>query len=192
MTELDAANLFFRAVKLLRTICVRRMHRITKGLGLPITGQPEQTINAGPMVGKVALLGPDYIGMKPTMLVQTGDSVKLGQPLFSDKKTEGVIFTSPAAGRIAEINRGDRRVFQSVVIDVDGDDSIEFPALANKDLQSVDRTDVVDVLLHSGLWPALRTRPFSRVPAPATEPRSIFVQAIDTNPLAADPLRAAE
>jgi Na+-transporting NADH:ubiquinone oxidoreductase subunit A len=164
------------------------MHRITKGLDLPISGLPEQKINAGPTVGKVALLGRDYIGMKPTMLVQPGDRVKLGQALFSDKKTEGIVFTSPAAGTIAEVNRGDRRVFQSVVIDVDGDDAVEFPALAEHDLQTTDRDDIVNVLVESGLWTSLRTRPFSRVPAPGTQPRSIFVQAMDTNPLAASPL----
>lgn len=162
------------------------MHRITKGLDLPITGQPEQTINAGPTVGQVALIGSDYIGMKPTMLVQPGDRVKVGQPLFSDKKTEGVVFTSPASGIVAEVNRGERRVFQSVVIDVDGDDAVEFPV--PKDLQAADRSEVVDVLSKSGLWTAFRTRPFSRVPSTATQPRSIFVQAIDTNPLAVDPL----
>jgi len=162
------------------------MHRITKGLDLPITGQPEQTINAGPTIGQVALIGSDYIGMKPTMLVQPGDRVQVGQPLFSDKKTEGAIFTSPAAGTVVELNRGDRRVFQSIVINVDGDDAVEFPV--PKNLQAVDRSEVVDVLSNSGLWTAFRTRPFSRVPSTATQPHSIFVQAIDTNPLAVDPV----
>ena len=164
------------------------MYRITKGLDLPITGQPVQEIGTGPAVGRVALIGADYIGMKPTMLVQPGDRVRLGQPLFNDKKTAGVVFTSPAAGQISEVNRGERRVFQSLVIDVDGDDAVEFPALADSDLQTVDKRKVIGVLVQSGLWTSLRTRPFSRVPAPDTVPRSIFVQAIDTNPLAANPL----
>ena len=164
------------------------MYRITKGLDLPITGQPVQEIGTGPAVGRVALIGADYIGMKPTMLVQPGDRVRLGQPLFNDKKTAGVVFTSPAAGQISEVNRGERRVFQSLVIDVDGDDAVEFPALADSDLQTVDKRKVIGVLVQSGLWTSLRTRPFSRVPAPDTVPQSIFVQAIDTNPLAANPL----
>ena len=163
------------------------MHRITKGLYLPITGQPVQEISTGPVVSRVALIGGDYIGMKPTMLVQPGDGVKLGQPLFSDKKTPGVVFTSPAAGRVAEVNRGARRAFQSLVIDVDGDEAVDFPVLADGDLLAVDRSQVIDVLVKSGLWTALRTRPFSRVPGPEACPSSIFVQAIDTNPLAANP-----
>jgi len=163
------------------------MHRITKGLDLPITGQPQQDIAGGPAVDRVALIGSDYIGMKPTMLVQPGDTVKLGQPLFQDKKTAGVVFTSPAAGTVAEVNRGERRVFQSVVIDVKGEDSVQFPVLCDSDLASAGRDSVVDVLVNSGLWTALRTRPFSRVPSLESQPHSIFVQAIDTNPLAVDP-----
>jgi len=37
------------------------------------------------------------------------------------------------------------------------------------------------------MWTALRTRPFSKAPALDSVPSSIFVTAIDTNPLAADP-----
>lgn len=164
------------------------MHRITKGLDLPITGEPPQEITGGPGVDRVALIGSDYIGMKPTMLVQPGDTVKLGQPLFQDKKTPGVVFTSPAAGTVAEVNRGERRVFQSIVIDVNGDDAEQFPVLCDGDLANSNRDSVVDVLVDSGLWTSFRTRPFSRVPAIDSSPRSIFVQAIDTNPLAVDPL----
>jgi Na+-transporting NADH:ubiquinone oxidoreductase subunit A len=164
------------------------MHRITKGLDLPITGHPQQDITGGPVVDKVAVIGADYIGMKPTMLVQPGDKVKRGQPLFEDKKTAGVVFTSPAAGTVAEINRGQRRVFQSIVVNVEGDDAIPFPVICDNDLAAAERDSVVDVLVNSGLWTSFRTRPFSRVPSPGSLPRSIFVQAIDTNPLAADPL----
>ena len=64
------------------------MINIKKGLDLPITGNPEQTITDGPKVTQVAVMGPDYVGMKPTMAVQEGDRVKKGQVLFTDKKTE--------------------------------------------------------------------------------------------------------
>jgi Na+-transporting NADH:ubiquinone oxidoreductase subunit A len=46
---------------------------------------------------------------------------------------------------------------------------------------------VRDNLLASGLWLSFRTRPFSLVADPGTEPRAIFVTAMDSNPLAADP-----
>ena len=163
------------------------MHRITKGLDLPIAGTPEQSIVQGPVVAQVGLVGPDYVGMKPSMLVQPGDRVKLGQPLFSDKKCEGVVYTSPGAGRVIDVNRGDRRAFQSVSIELDGDEAVEFPVLGEK-FDSCSRDSLVSVLSESGLWTSLRTRPFSKVPAIGSVPRSIFVQAIDTNPLAVNPL----
>lgn len=161
------------------------MIKIRRGLDLPVAGAPEQVVRDGPAVRTVSIIGNDYIGMKPTMRVREGDPVKLGQVLFEDKKTPGVLYTAPAAGTVSAINRGERRVLQSVVITVEGNDAITFPSYAN--LDSVTREQVVENLINSGLWTALRTRPYSKVPAPASSSSSIFVTAIDTNPLAADP-----
>jgi Na+-transporting NADH:ubiquinone oxidoreductase subunit A len=161
---------------------------IKKGLDLPISGAPDQTISEGKPVRHVALIGFDYNGMKPTMEVKEGDRVKRGSLLFTDKKTEGVRYTSPAAGVVKEINRGERRVFQSLVVEVDGDDAETFARYREADLGSLERQQVVDNLLESGLWTAFRTRPFSKVPAIDTAPHSIFVSVMDTNPLAADPV----
>lgn len=163
------------------------MIKIKQGLDLPITGAPEQAVSAAVEVKSVAVIGFDYAGLKPTMRVKVGDRVKLGQVIFSDKKTEGVDFTAPAAGVVTEINRGERRVLQSVVIEIDGDDAIEFNKYAASELSSLTAEQVQDNLVKSGLWTALRTRPFSKVPAPGSKPASIFVTAMDTNPLAANP-----
>ncbi len=160
---------------------------IKLGLDLPIEGKPTQVVQQGKSVGDVAVIGFDYPGLKPTMLVQEGDRVKLGQPLFSDKNTPGVTFTAPAAGIVKAINRGDRRLFQSIVIGIDGDDAISFESYADDALGSLTDQQVRDNLLTSGLWTALRTRPYSKTPAPDSTPSSIFVTAIDTHPLAADP-----
>jgi len=163
------------------------MIKIRRGLDLPIAGAPAPAIEDGPSVRSVAVIGFDYHGMKPTMLVQVGDKVKEGQVLFTDKKTEGVQYTSPACGTIAAINRGERRVFQSIVIDVEGSESETFTQYSESDLQGIDRAAVVENLVESGLWTAIRTRPFSRVPSIDAEPADIFVSVMDTNPLAADP-----
>jgi len=163
------------------------MITIKKGLDLPIAGEPSALIEDGPAIRSVALIGPDYVGMKPTLAVDVGDNVKKGQMIFSDKKTEGVIFTSPVAGKVTEINRGAKRVFQSMVIEVQGSDEETFASYSDEALASLTRDQVQENLLKSGLWTSLRTRPYSRVPAPGTEPHSIFVTAIDTNPLAPPP-----
>ncbi len=163
------------------------MINIKKGLNLPITGSPQQGIVDGPGIRSVAIIGPDYVGMKPTMAVAVGDRVRLGDLLFTDKKTEGVRYTSPACGVVSAIHRGEKRVLQSVVIDVDGDEAVDFGSHAAGSLAGLGRDRIAVQLVESGLWTALRTRPFSQVPAPGTSPRSIFVTAMDTNPLAANP-----
>lgn len=135
---------------------------------------------------RVAILGEDYPGMKPTMLVGVGDMVARGQPLFSDKKNTGVVYTSPAAGTISTINRGAKRALLSIVIDVAGDAFVDFGAVGAEGVGQLDASAVREKLLASGLWTALRTRPFSKVPQRDSQPHSIFVTAMDSNPLAAD------
>jgi Na+-transporting NADH:ubiquinone oxidoreductase subunit A len=163
------------------------MIKIKKGLDLPIRGEPEQVIVETITASKVAILGEEYIGMRPTMHVQVGDTVKKGQLLFEDKKNPGVKFVAPAAGEVVEVNRGAKRVLQSVVIGVIGDESVEFSSFTEDSLSSSDRQQIVDVLVETALWTTLRTRPYSKIPALDAVPHSIFVTAMDTNPLAVDP-----
>ncbi|MBD2815866.1 Na(+)-translocating NADH-quinone reductase subunit A [Xenorhabdus sp. Flor] len=163
------------------------MIKIKKGLDLPIAGAPAQVIEDGPTIRHVALLGEEYVGMRPSMLVKEGEHVKKGQILFEDKKNPGVVFTSPASGKVVTIGRGERRVLQSVVIEVSGDEQITFDRYDHAELAGLTREQVEKNLLASGLWAALRTRPFSRSPVPGSTPKAIFVTAIDTQPLAADP-----
>jgi Na+-transporting NADH:ubiquinone oxidoreductase subunit A len=161
------------------------MIEIKTGLDLPIKGSPKQEIGEGNAITRVAVIGSDYPGMKPTMLVKEGDQVKLGQPLFADKKNDGVQFTAPGSGKVIEINRGERRVFQSVVIELDGKDTaVKFKS--HGDLATLTREAVIEELVESGLWTAIRRRPYEKVPAVNAVPHSIFVNAMDTNPLAGD------
>lgn len=159
--------------------------KITKGLDLPITGEPDQTVDPAGVVSRVAILGPDYVGMRPTMAVAEGDRVLRGQVLFTDKKTPGVTFTSPGAGTVEAIHRGRKRALRSVVIRLDGDGEVSFDVPGNP--QDLTREQLVDLFVRSGLWTSFRTRPYSRVPAIDHTPRSIFVSGLDTNPHAPRP-----
>ncbi|NND68948.1 MAG: Na(+)-translocating NADH-quinone reductase subunit A [Halioglobus sp.] len=161
------------------------MINIKRGLDIPIQGAPRQDIEDAPAARAVALVGFDYVGMKPTMAVKEGDRVRLGELLFTDKKTEGVRYTAPASGTVAAINRGAQRVLQSVVIEVDGDDAESFITCTADILP--DASAIRAQLIESGMWPALRTRPYSKVPELDAEAAAIFITAMDTHPLAADP-----
>ena len=166
------------------------LHKISKGLDLPITGAPQQTIDSTAAPSHVALLAEDYVGMKPTMRVSVGDDVRRGQVLFEDKKSPEVVYTAPAGGQISAINRGARRALQSVVIQLDqselagGRDSVSFDAYSGRHPTELPADDVRKLLVESELWTALRVRPFGKVPAIDAKAHSIFVTATDTNPLA--------
>ena len=164
---------------------------IKLGLDLPITGAPDQVIENARPVRSVALLGADYPTMSPTMAVQIGAEVKKGEPLFTCKKTLSVTYTAPAGGIISAIHRGSRRALVGVVIDVaDTEDEVTFTQHKRQALVKLDPVVIRRQLVQSGLWTAFRTRPFSKVPAGADDsplPEAIFVNAMDTNPLAADP-----
>ncbi|MGW8312513.1 MAG: Na(+)-translocating NADH-quinone reductase subunit A [Desulfuromonadales bacterium] len=173
------------------------MIQVKKGLDLPIRGVPVMQFGDAPAVRHVALVGSDYQDMKPTLMVAEGDLVTLGQPLFTDKKYPRIRYTSPASGKVVAINRGERRVFLSIVIEAEGEEEITFPVTANDRLGQLSAEEVEQRLLDSGLWTSFRTRPYSKIPPPETRPAALFITAIDTNPLAADPqivisARAAE
>jgi Na+-transporting NADH:ubiquinone oxidoreductase subunit A len=161
--------------------------KIKKGLDIPIKGEPEKTIEDGAEVKTVAAVATDVSGIRPRMAVQVGDKVRLGQVLYHDKRNPEVPFTAPGAGEVIAINRGARRALQSVAIRLEGDEAESFKSWEASKLETLDPGEVRGNLIASGLWTTLRTRPFSRIPAPDASPAAIFVTAIDTNPLAIDP-----
>ncbi len=162
--------------------------RVDKGLDIPVKGPPEQVIGEGRRTETVALLGRDHIALSPVLKVHEGGKVKTGQPLFTERKYPNIVYTSPGSGTVSEIIRGDKRRLLSVVVTLDDvEDVEEFPTWSTDALRGLERAQVVENLLRTGLWTALRTRPYDKVPSPAAVPHSIFVTAIDSNPLSARP-----
>lgn len=168
-------------------------HIISKGLDIPIAGEPEDVIDESKIVKRVAIMADDYVGMRPTFKVNVGDKVKRGQVIFENKKLPGVIHTSFASGVVKAINRGERRALQSVVIDIEEDeisgkpsakDQVEFATYKGKKIADLTDNEIRDLLIESGMWLAFRTRPFGKNPKIDSVPHSIFVTAMDTNPLA--------
>jgi Na+-transporting NADH:ubiquinone oxidoreductase subunit A len=160
---------------------------IKKGLDVPISGSPDPVIENANDLDSVALVGWDTPGLKPSMAVAEGDRVKLGQHLFTDKRNPGVRYTAPGCGTVSAINRGERRVLNSVVVKLDGDDAESWQAFEPGKIGDIDARTIRETLAESGLWTALRSRPFGRIPTTDTTPNSIFITATNTNPLAVDP-----
>ena len=159
---------------------------LSRGLDIPMAGPPRADVHAKP-VASVALLPGDYPGIKPVLRVEEGERVSLGQPLFEDRIDPRLRFVAPGAGLVSAIHRGAKRVLRAVVITLDGTAEVEFQPVPRERVAALARDEVRQRLLDAGLWTALRSRPYGRVPAPDAVPHALFVTAMDTSPLAADP-----
>ena len=175
------------------------LHTVRRGFDVRLQGAPAADGRADEIrvPSRVALLGADYPGMRPTMRVREGDAVSRGSVLFEDKKTPGVRFTAPLGGRVAAVHRGERRAFLSLVIEVNpeersagGSSGHAAASWSGRRPEALGEDAVRELLLDSGEWTAIRTRPFGRVANPAHRPQAIFVTAMDTSPLAPDPVAA--
>lgn len=161
--------------------------RLRKGLDLPLPGKPEDLLEDGNPIATVGLLGDDYPGLKPEILVKIGEEVKIGQPLMRDKENPEALFTAPAGGRVQAVNRGAKRRLLSVEIAVEGDEALSFPTYGENELSNLPSQKIRSALVESGLWVTLRSRPFSRTPRPGEWPASLFITAMDSQPLAPPP-----
>ena len=157
--------------------------RLRNGLDIEIAGRPSGSVRDGRPVGSVALLGHDCLGVRPDFRVAVGDRVRTGQTVFVDRKRPAIAFAAPATGRVTAINLGDRRRLDSLVIAVEDDAFETFPRPEG----ALDGEALRTLLLRGGLWPSFRARPFGRIPDPDAVPAAIFVTAIDSNPLSAEP-----
>lgn len=170
------------------------VHTNAEGLDLPITGAPEQTVyDDGKPIRSVAVLADDYPGMKPRMMVAVGDTVARGTPLFEDRKNPGVLIPSPGSGVVAAIHRGEKRRLISVVITLceaeckGATDIPQVPLEGRKEAAEGDAKALRTLLVASGLWTAIRKRPFDKVPAVDSSCDALFISASDSEPLAAAP-----
>ena len=166
-------------------------HTIKKGFDLPLAGRPELTLADAPEPATVCLETAEFPGIKPKALVKEGDLVQTGQPLFLDKLDRDLVWCSPATGTVRSVVFGERRFLQRIVVDnaaaAGGRESFaELPRPTG------DREQIVKAIKGAGLWPLLRQRPLGKMAQSAKEPVAIFVTAIDTAPLAAEPCFAVQ
>lgn len=157
--------------------------KIKKGLDIPLEGEAEKIMKELSS-DHYAVKPTDFIGVFPKVLVKEGDVVEAGTPLFFNKYKEKILFTAPVSGKVIEIRRGDKRVLEEIRIEANGKFSqIEFGS-ANP--QKLDREEIIEKLIKSGVWPVIRQRPYSVIADPDTPPKAIHIPAFDTSPLAPD------
>lgn len=164
-----------------------KLHSIVKGKDLKIKGKPQKDIIDVSLPNQLAILPPNFRGFKPRLAVKVDDQVKVGSPVLTDKARPEIQIVSPASGKVVAINRGEKRALLEVVIETDGNQTAETgKSYSSEKLESIGKEEVISRLMEGGLWPALRQRPFSKIADPSATPKSIFVRAINTDPLAID------
>ena len=139
-------------------------HTIRKGFDIRIAGASEQRLTSAPDPLLVAVQATDFPAIKPKLLVQEGDTVRTGDPLFFDKKDPDTMFVSPATGKVTSIVLGARRALQRVEITpAETDDFAELPHLPAERLAGTPRELIVEAIKQAGLWPLLRQRPVGKL-----------------------------
>jgi Na+-transporting NADH:ubiquinone oxidoreductase subunit A len=160
---------------------------IKKGKNIRLKGVAKKEIIAVSFPKHVAVQPSDFNGLNLRLAVKAGDSVKVGTTILSDKANSEICIASPASGKVTAINRGSRRALLSVVIELDGRQETEaFQTFKEEQIESLSSAEVTSVLLKGHLWPVIRQRPFSKVADPKAKPKSIFIHAMNTEPLALD------
>ncbi|MBF25977.1 MAG: NADH:ubiquinone reductase (Na(+)-transporting) subunit A [Flavobacteriales bacterium] len=158
--------------------------KISKGADIKLKGVADRVYANVPNAEFYAVQPPDFHLLIPKMIVSIGDIVKAGDLLFYDKNNDKIKFSAPVSGVIADIERGAKRKILRVIIKTDSE--IKYKKFPKLDLASLNRNEIIDNLLNAGLWPFVRQRPFGTIANPSDKPKSIFISAFDSSPLAPD------
>ena len=159
---------------------------IRKGHDIRIAGVPSQEVTSVPSSETVAISPKTFRGVKPKLLVNEGDTVQIGSPLFFDKTKPNVNWASPANGTVKTIQFGARRIIEKIEVKVEGSESIQGQIFTSEQLTSANRTTILNRILEANLFPFIRQRPFNKVANPKDSPRDIFISAVNTAPLSVD------
>ena len=158
--------------------------KLRKGLDVNLKGKPAKDLISVQSTGLFAMLPDDFNGMKPKVLVKEGDSVKVGDALFVDKNLPEVKFVAPVSGKVALVERGERRKVLSVRIEAD--EKQQYVDFGKKDLAQMTGDAVKETLLETGLFAFFKQRPYDVTANPSDAPKAIFVSAFNSMPLSAD------
>lgn len=157
--------------------------QIKKGLDIKLKGSAEKTVGTVD-IREYALKPTDFNGVIPKLLLKVGDKVKAGTIVFYDKKRGYLKFSSPVSGTITEVIRGEKRKMLEIRIESDG--KMDSEKFATDSISALSREKIIERMLESGFWPMVIQRPYGVIANPKDKPKSIFISAFDSAPLAVD------
>ena len=149
---------------------------IKKGHNILIEGKPKQNLISLEAPSTISFHPSKIRNLKIKLLIKKDDLVKIGSPLFFDKKNDKVLYVSSCSGIVKDIVFGPRRIVEKIEIENDG----------KNDFQQFNKDITKDNLLQSGLWTYIRQKPFSKIPHSDSNPKSIFISVMPTEPFALD------
>ena len=158
--------------------------KIKKGLNIKLKGSAEKVLSKAAIAGSYAVKPSDFHGLTPKLAVKEGDLVKAGSPLFYDKSRPELKFVSPVSGTVSVISRGERRKLLAVIVSPDAEQTFVKHDVSN--LASMNRDEIISLMLEAGLWPFIKQRPYGIIANPTDHPKAIFISGFDTAPLAVD------
>ena len=158
--------------------------RLNKGLNIQLIGESEQVYSASEFSKTFELKPTDFHGLTPKLTVKIGDKVKAGTIIFIDKYNEMVKFCSPVSGEVTDIVRGEKRRILKVVII--SDIEIEYESLKLEKTTDLNREKIIDKMCSNGVWPFIRQKPYDVIANPLDTPKSIFISAFNSDPIAID------
>lgn len=158
---------------------------IKRGYDIPLAGSPAHNIEDISSPGLLAIAPGDFKGTKPALMVKTNDYVKIGSPIFHDKKRPELLFVSPAAGRIIEIVYGPRRIIEKIVISSESNDALQHHSYRPDQIARTPAAELIELMHRGGVWPLIRQRPFNRIASPEHLPSSVFINCMNTAPAGA-------
>jgi len=157
---------------------------IKRGLNIPLQGESVKKISSFSPTTHYAIQPPDFHGLTPKLAVKVDDLVNAGDVLFFDKNQEQIKFTAPVSGKIADIKRGPKR--KILTVEILATAKVTYKDFGKADVASLNQDQVKAKLLESGCWPYIKQRPYEVFANPNAQPKSIFISAYNTVPLAAD------
>jgi Na+-transporting NADH:ubiquinone oxidoreductase subunit A len=164
-------------------------HVIRRGLDIPIAGAASGEPVAIDLPERVVIDPREFRGVVPRLIARAGDIIAQGAPLFHAKNDANLVYRSPIAGSVVEIQRGQRRVITGIVIAPSPDEGA-VTALATATAEQVgamSRAELTETLCATGLWWSLRQRPLDQIAVPGEVPQAILVCGTETGPLQPGP-----
>src|SRR3989339_282546 len=95
--------------------------KIKRGLDIRLKGSAELQLAEPGLTGLFAVKPTDFKGLEFRVLRKAGEEVKKGTPVLADKSHPEIVLVSPVAGKVAAVNRGERRKLLEVVIESSGE-----------------------------------------------------------------------